>query len=83
MAQLYKTFEEYVDELNGKVKLGESGIKFNTEHAEFNNINALVSEESKKRFDGLWYEQNRPTIEKIIQFSVAYTIYCKKQTDKI
>lgn len=75
----YKSFEDYVNELLGKVKLGETGIKSNKEYADFMKINALVSEEIKKRFRGLWYEQNRPTIEKIIEFSVAYTIYCKKR----
>lgn len=75
----YKSFEEYVDELLGKIKDGEPELKANKEYAEFRNINALVSEQIYKRFNGLWYQQNRPTIEKIIEFSIAYTLYCEKK----
>ena len=75
----YESFEDYVDELIGKVKPGDAKIKFYKEHARFRDVYAFVSEEISKRFDGLWYEQNRPTIEKIIEFSVAFTRYCEKR----
>lgn len=78
----YLSFEDFIDELQGRKKQEDSSIKFNKEYVEFRNLNAIVSEESKERFDGFWYEKNRPTIEKIIQFTILYTLYCQKRLRK-